>query len=441
MASTGFQAFGAVAVYSSGDGSWSNTSNILSNDANYTDAGYTGDLSDKLVLDQIGLTTTEVPAGSTIDGIEIKITKYSSDDNVASEHYYQLTDAAGVPQGNAKSPTAPQYSWQSETLGGAADTWGATLTAAMMIDADFGVVVWSDHVGSWEKAYISLVEINIHYTEGNDDVDVSAAAEALTITEYAATISVAFGVAAAATALTVTPLAATIANDVGVSVAAGALTVTTQAASLVSDVAVAGAAEALVLTPHSAAVGLVSGVSALLEQLTLTTYGATIGQDINFVTGAPPALTLTEYAATITAANVVDGAVEALTLTPQTASITLDVGVAAAAEALVVTPQAAAVDLAFGVPANAEALTITTQAATVAYNPNINAALESLVLTPIAATVLKNVISTARGVDPFISEISWNQVVVPQSDNLAEPLVSGRNRVTVSPTDDNEVEV
>lgn len=76
-----------------------------------------------------------------------------------------LLDAAGAAQGtNKATATAWPTTEAAAVYGGAADLWGATLTPAIVNDADWGVAI-AAYVNSGETASIDAVTITVHYED------------------------------------------------------------------------------------------------------------------------------------------------------------------------------------------------------------------------------------------------------------------------------------
>jgi hypothetical protein len=116
---------------------WTNPTNVLSDNA--ADATCNaGASSQYLVARNFGLA---IPAGSTISGITIRVeaSEHSPGNEVLRA---QLQDHTGALIGTSKTVTLSGTTKLVYTFGGAADSWGATLTDAIVNDADFGVRLW-----------------------------------------------------------------------------------------------------------------------------------------------------------------------------------------------------------------------------------------------------------------------------------------------------------
>ena len=122
-----------------------------------------------------------IPAGATIDGIVMTIHRYATTVAVYDASI-RLLDESGNPIGNNKSTAAVWQANSEETVtfGASNDVWGATLTAELINDVDFGIVLMATspvvqasnfhlvpaaHAAhSQAIAYIDSIDIAVHYT-------------------------------------------------------------------------------------------------------------------------------------------------------------------------------------------------------------------------------------------------------------------------------------
>lgn len=105
----------------------------------------------------------DIPAGSTILGIEVNIKRRATTADRVCDDVLYLTDdgtVANVTQrigSNRATATGWPAAYAYESHGGAADLWGATLTAAMVRAANFGI-----HLApKWYSASAGAVQPNI----------------------------------------------------------------------------------------------------------------------------------------------------------------------------------------------------------------------------------------------------------------------------------------
>ena len=84
---------------------------------------------------------SSIPAGVNIVGITVRVE--ASEHTAGTESLNgQLQNDSGTLVGSSKAETISGTSKAVYTYGGAADVWGATLTRAIVQDADFGVRLW-----------------------------------------------------------------------------------------------------------------------------------------------------------------------------------------------------------------------------------------------------------------------------------------------------------
>jgi hypothetical protein len=156
------------AVNGSGGGSytWSNLTEISASDSSYvTVFGPDGWVSKDLDCTNFGFS---IPAGSTIDGIEVKIERYGS---FVSDTSIKLLngDGAGGESSQDKSTGASWSSTESViTFGGSTDTWGETWSVSDINSSNFGVRIQCQDSVAFDfqtgSAQIDHVEIVVHYT-------------------------------------------------------------------------------------------------------------------------------------------------------------------------------------------------------------------------------------------------------------------------------------
>lgn len=109
-----------------------------------------------------------IPGGSTIDGIEIAYTLTTSGASAIRRlATTQLWNGSNI--GTAKNPAS---AWANQTLGGATDAWGATLSPAVINNSGFGVRIIGSigaPISSPPDATITVtsVAITVYYTAGS----------------------------------------------------------------------------------------------------------------------------------------------------------------------------------------------------------------------------------------------------------------------------------
>jgi hypothetical protein len=136
---------------------WTNPGNIVSDNA--TDATNNGSSSNYLVARNYGLS---VPGAATITGITVRIEL--SEHSPGSETLNaRLQDENGALIGSGKTASVTGTTKTVYTYGSTSDLWGATLTPAIVNDADFGVRFWFTTSHDIRVDYVTLA---VEYTEG-----------------------------------------------------------------------------------------------------------------------------------------------------------------------------------------------------------------------------------------------------------------------------------
>jgi hypothetical protein len=144
---------------------WTNPGNIVSDNA--TDATNNGSSSNYLVARNYGLS---VPVGATVVGITVRIEL--SEHSPGSETLNaRLQDENGALIGSGKTASVTGTTKTVYTYGSTSDLWGATLTPAIVNDADFGVRFWFTTSHDIRVDYVTLA---VEYTEGTATLTGSA---------------------------------------------------------------------------------------------------------------------------------------------------------------------------------------------------------------------------------------------------------------------------
>lgn len=177
MAVTSYKFPGTVANdTSSGAGTaWTNPGNVSVDDT--SEAAWSvptvhTNPSQYLKCTNFGFTTADVPAGSTINGIEMQYRRRmgSSADGVTTAN---MREVKGGTIGGSNVSTMNVAAWAfsgteagSENIveGGAANLWNNTWTAADVIASTFGCAIAATGSGSTPDAFIDYVEMRIYYT-------------------------------------------------------------------------------------------------------------------------------------------------------------------------------------------------------------------------------------------------------------------------------------
>jgi hypothetical protein len=149
---------------------WTSPESIYSaGEASITAATFdAGDLS--YVLKGYGFNFSAIPDGATIDGVEVIINaRHGNDVSPVNISLAQLLNVSRAKVGDNQysSPQTLTTSAAEYVVGGAADTWGNSLTTSWVKDADFGVALGFTAGGSGNsnnKVYVDSVTMKVWYT-------------------------------------------------------------------------------------------------------------------------------------------------------------------------------------------------------------------------------------------------------------------------------------
>jgi hypothetical protein len=156
---------------------WTDPGNILSDNA--ADATCNAAASSQYLVAR-NFDFSAIPAGATIQGITVRVE--ASEHSASTESLNaQLRNETGTLVGSSKAQTISGTTKAVYTYGATNDVWGATLTAAIVKDADFGVNLWFTTAHDVRVDYVTLA---VEYT-----TDVSTALTGSASTSAAGTVT------------------------------------------------------------------------------------------------------------------------------------------------------------------------------------------------------------------------------------------------------------
>ena len=142
---------------------WTNAVNALTSNTVY--ATFTGTTQQYLLLTNYGFA---IPAGSTINGVQVSVKGMSSGGNPAARTIQvALTTDGSTVAGTAKTQQLAATD-AAYTLGTTADVWGATLTQALVNGTSFGVMIRDNDTTSNGTFSIDVATITVTYTLPNN---------------------------------------------------------------------------------------------------------------------------------------------------------------------------------------------------------------------------------------------------------------------------------
>lgn len=170
MAVTGWKESGAQQQRNrtSASGNWGTPANASGSDNNYAQGAANKEMFGHwLEQDTYGFTSTDIPSGSTIDGIEMEIERYVNVANTINDDALYLRKTSGQVGSNKASATAWPTTEGTATYGGSSDLWGTTWSQSDITSADFGcdLSVYNADAGASRIGYVDNVRIRVYYTE------------------------------------------------------------------------------------------------------------------------------------------------------------------------------------------------------------------------------------------------------------------------------------
>jgi hypothetical protein len=168
MAVTDYKYAGTAANvdYNSGE-AWTNPDYAKADDTSYAaNADNNKNATDWLRLTNFGFTSSDVPSGATIDGIEVVISRYANYENERADSALYLILSGATQGSNYASATKWPTSIANATYGGATDKWGFTPTQANIVDSTFGIQLAVSSTTAICMPFVDYIKIRVYYTEG-----------------------------------------------------------------------------------------------------------------------------------------------------------------------------------------------------------------------------------------------------------------------------------
>ena len=167
MSVTAYKYPGTAASVAGADQDWANPDCAKADDASDTESAIAAKnaKSDVLLVTNFGFAAGDIPAGSTIDGIEVVINKYAYVADAADYSVYCYLTAS--PTGsNLASANYWMTAMEAVTYGGAANKWGWSPTQANMLDSSFGIGLIGLNGGSNAAGnlFVDYIKLRVYYT-------------------------------------------------------------------------------------------------------------------------------------------------------------------------------------------------------------------------------------------------------------------------------------
>jgi hypothetical protein len=170
MSDTGFVFPGTASGFRGlGSAFWSNPDNIKTDIDTAASASIIGVFEETFGLAATNFDFSGIPVGSTIDGIEVEVGEYSS--NEASAFWFELRliladDSDGSENKSGDLTSLGSASDVTSTAGGATDKWGESISLADVQNSDWGCVVSAESgAGGDVDVDVEWLRMKVYFTE------------------------------------------------------------------------------------------------------------------------------------------------------------------------------------------------------------------------------------------------------------------------------------
>ena len=152
---------------------WTNPSNAGADDTSYAVWDVTTASKDQgpyLKCTNFGFTSSDIPSGSTIDGIEVEYGRFEGGgtDNIVTSHCRAVKGGA-IHSANVSTMNTAEWNVstvQVITEGGASNLWGLTWADTDIAGSStFGIAIAPNGPGTTPQANIDYVKVRVYYTE------------------------------------------------------------------------------------------------------------------------------------------------------------------------------------------------------------------------------------------------------------------------------------
>ncbi len=160
--------------YNNGN-AWSNPGNATADDDTNTSCTIRkNSYDDYLRCYNYGFSLADIPAGATIDGIEVQIEHYAAIANALYDHDLRLYFSGayqGDNKGSAASWSTARETW---TYGDATDNWNSSISDVDIRDSNFSVYLSAGNSTGFARiAYVDYIRIRVHYTPAGTNVTIT----------------------------------------------------------------------------------------------------------------------------------------------------------------------------------------------------------------------------------------------------------------------------
>lgn len=177
MSTTGYKFAGTIVSETISGGNstdWSNPSNAGADDTSYATWGVTtasSDVGPYLKFTNFGFTSSDIPSGATIDGIEVEYGRFegSGTDNITTSRC-RIVKGGTIHTANVSTMNTTEWATSIEVIteGGATNLWGLTwVDTDIAGSSTFGVAISPNGAGTTPDASFDYAKLRVYYTESS----------------------------------------------------------------------------------------------------------------------------------------------------------------------------------------------------------------------------------------------------------------------------------
>jgi hypothetical protein len=147
---------------------WSDVDNIKVCDEDVASVSpLKNEFTDWLRATDFGFTLADIPQPASIDGIEVRITRYASHSDFITDDALYLRDSSSQAGDNKASASEWGATPAEVTYGASDDDWNSGLDEFDVRSSDFGVdfSVAKGNTDSERTAYVDCIQVRVYYTD------------------------------------------------------------------------------------------------------------------------------------------------------------------------------------------------------------------------------------------------------------------------------------
>lgn len=167
----------AASVTGTGTVAWTSPTNVHTDDTSRAEAtSIPASGESNWLRAYFAFTSSDVPSGATIDGIEVEMIVYGS--NTLLVRLKKARLVIGGTIGSTNMPSMPTTNWgttgtiqeESLTLGGSSNLWSETPTQGNVTGASFGIAISAENYEASKNrnASVDYMRMRVYYTAATD---------------------------------------------------------------------------------------------------------------------------------------------------------------------------------------------------------------------------------------------------------------------------------